>query len=53
VLHTSDGQRISVQIVEASPDSVTLANVDNGANLDYVHQFTLSTPVENGTLSRA
>ena len=45
-------QPISVQIVEASPDSVTVANVDYGTTLDYGHQFTLTSPVDTSTLNR-
>ncbi len=43
---------INVQIVEATPDSVTVANVDYGSNLNYGHQFTLDTPIDTDTLSR-
>jgi len=35
---------ITVQIVEATPDSVTVANVDYRSNLNYGHQFTLGPP---------
>lgn len=53
LLHREDRDPINVQIVEATPSSVTVANVDYGSNLDYGHQFTLATPVETHVLSRS
>ncbi len=39
---------ISVEIVEANPETLTVKNVDLGSSLDYGHRFTLEVPVTTG-----
>jgi len=41
-------EAISVEIVEANPETLTVKNVDYGDSLNYGHRFTLKIPVTSG-----
>lgn len=44
-LQVQDGQRIEVEIVEASPERVVVKNVDFSSDLDHGHRIALPAPV--------
>lgn len=48
---TTEGESISIEIIEASPERVVIKNVDFGYEGQYGEQFVLPTPLEVGQLT--
>lgn len=46
-LQVDEGQRIEVEIVEASPEQVVVKNVDFSSGLAHGHRIALTVPVED------
>lgn len=52
-LRLEDGRRITVRLVEASPDCVVVANADFGYEGDLGERFSLDVPVDDGLVRQS